>query len=110
MQKFSLLEKPHVQDAGGNNVRTRKGNLTIPESMTEKEDRKLLKIEAKRGSTLGQMYEVDTSVEWISSPHQKLSGEVTGDLLRKASGETELTHGSCFGHRKKAGKISEASG
>ena len=30
-----------------------KGNLTIPESMTEKEDLKLLKIEAKRGSTLG---------------------------------------------------------
>ena len=40
-------------------------------------------MKTKRGSTSGQIWEVDIGKEWISSQNQNVGGQITSDLLEK---------------------------
>ena len=52
-------------------------------SLATEEDFKPQKTNTKRGSTSGQMWEVDIGKEWISSEHQATGKQVTSDPLEK---------------------------
>ena len=47
------------------------------------EDFKPRKVNARKGSTSGQMWEVEIGKEWISSQHQSIGKQVTSDPVEK---------------------------
>ena len=51
----------------------------------KEEDFKLQKANAMRGSTSGQMWEVDVRKEWISTQHQDTGKRVTSDPLERGA-------------------------
>ena len=52
-------------------------------TLTTEEDFRPQKANTKRGSTSGRMWEVDVGKEWLSTPHQAIGKQVTGDPLEK---------------------------
>ena len=74
---------------------------TIPET---EDDFKPQKVNARKGSTSGQIREVDLVKEWISSQRQSIGKQVTSDPL-----EEELTVGS-LGYHEGIGRLPEETG
>ena len=58
--------------------------MEVSTSLATEEDFKPQKTNTKRGSTSGQMWEVDVGKEWISSEHQATGKQVTSDPLEKS--------------------------
>ena len=57
-------------------------------------DFKAQRVKLKRGSTSGQLYEVDVGQEWFSSRHQGVRQQITNDPREK--GLTRKTTRSCW--------------
>ena len=58
--------------------------MDVSTSLATEEDFRPQKTNTKRGSTSGQMWEVDVCKEWISSEHQATGKQVTSDPLEKS--------------------------
>ena len=52
-------------------------------TLTTEEDFRHQKANTKRGSTSGQTWEVDVRKEWLSTQHQAIGKQVTGNPLEK---------------------------
>ena len=57
--------------------------MEVSTSLAKEEDFRPQKTNMKRGSTSGQMWEVDVSKEWLSSEHQATGKQLTSDPLEK---------------------------
>ena len=57
--------------------------IEVSASSTSEEDFKPQKINVKRGSTNGQVGEVEIGKEWISKAHQDMGKQVTSDPLER---------------------------
>ena len=57
--------------------------IEVSTSSTSEEDFKPQKVNVKRGSTNGQVGEVEIGKEWISKAHQDMSKQVTSDPLER---------------------------
>ena len=60
--------------------------LTEMETATTSETEEFFKpqkVNARKGSTSGQMWEVEIGEEWISSQHQSIEKQVTSDPFEK---------------------------
>ena len=55
--------------------------MEVPTNLATEEDFRPQKANTKRGSTSGQMWEVDVGKEWISSEHQATGKQVTSDPI-----------------------------
>ena len=58
--------------------------MEVSTSLATEEDFRPQKTNSKRGSTSGQMWEVDVGKEWISSEHQATGKQVTSDPHEKS--------------------------
>ena len=58
--------------------------MEVSTSLATEEDFRSQKTNSKRGSTSGQMWEVDVGKEWILSEHQATGKQVTSDPLEKS--------------------------
>ena len=58
--------------------------MEVSTSLATEEDFRPQKTNTKRGSTSGQMWEVDLGREWISSEHQATGKQVTSDPHEKS--------------------------
>ena len=58
--------------------------MEVSTNLATEEDFRPQKTNTKRGSTNGQMWEVDVGKEWISSEHQATGKQVTSDPLEKS--------------------------
>ena len=57
--------------------------MEVTTKLASEEDFRPQKANTKRGSTSGQMWEVDVGKEWISSEHQATGKQVTSDPIEK---------------------------
>ena len=58
--------------------------MGVSTNLATEEDFRPQKTNTKRGSTSGQMWEVDVGKEWISSEHQATGKQVTSDPLERS--------------------------
>ena len=68
--------------------------IEVSTSLVTEEDFKPQKAGSKKGSTNGQILEVDVGKEWISSEHQAIGKQVTNDPLEKNA--TRNTAQTCW--------------